>query len=75
MITLERVFAEVFSITEGTVDDSLELRSIPAWDSMSHMTLIVRIEEAFGVELTGDEIADLRSVGDVRQALRRRGIS
>jgi acyl carrier protein len=69
---IEPIFAEVFSLPEKAVNDALTLREIPAWDSMSHMHLIVRLEEAFSVEFTGDEIADFRSVGDIREALRRR---
>lgn len=73
-MSLERIFAEVFSIPEKTVNDSLDLRDISSWDSMSHMMLIARLEEEFSVELTGDEIADFRTVNDVREALNRRGI-
>ena len=69
---IEPIFAEVFSLPEKAVNDALTLREIPAWDSMSHMYLIVRLEEAFSIEFTGDEIADFRSVGDIREALRRR---
>jgi acyl carrier protein len=72
-MSLERIFAEVFSIPEKTVNDSLNLRDISSWDSMSHMMLITRVEEAFSVEFTGDEIADFRSVSDVRDAINRRG--
>lgn len=71
-MSLERIFAEVFSIPEKMVNDSLDLRDISSWDSMSHMMLIARVEEAFSVEFTGDEIADFRTVRDVREALSRR---
>lgn len=73
-MSLERIFAEVFSIPEKMVNDSLDLREISSWDSMSHMMLIARLEEAFSVEFTGDEIADFRSVRDVREAINRRGV-
>jgi acyl carrier protein len=73
-MSLERIFSEVFSIPDKRVYDSLELRDIPSWDSMSHMMLIARVEEEFAVELTGDEIADFRKVNDVREALKRRGV-
>jgi acyl carrier protein len=72
-MSLERIFSEVFFIPENGVHDSLELRDISSWDSMSHMMLIARVEEEFSVELTGDEIADFRTVNDVREALNRRG--
>lgn len=73
-MTLERIFAEVFAIPEKTVNDALALRDISSWDSMSHMMLIARVEETFSVEFTGDEIADFRSVADIREALSRRAI-
>jgi acyl carrier protein len=74
-MTLEKVFAEVFAIPESSVQDSLELRQIGTWDSMSHMILITKLEETFNVQLTGDEIADMKAVGDARNALRSHGIS
>lgn len=74
-MSLERIFAEVFSIPEAKVDDSLTLREISSWDSMSHMMLIARVEETFAIEFTGDEIADFRSVKDVREALLKRGVT
>ena len=74
-MSLESIFAEVFSIPQDGVNDSLALRNIPSWDSMSHMILIARVEEAFRVEFSGDEIADFRTLGDVRRALDQRGVT
>jgi acyl carrier protein len=71
-MSLERIFAEVFSIPEKMVNDSLDLRDIASWDSMSHMMLIARVEDAFSVEFTGDQIADFRTVRDIRGALGQR---
>jgi acyl carrier protein len=73
-MSLECIVAKVFAIPEETINDCLALRDIPSWDSMSHMMLIAKLEEDFSVELSGDEIADFRSVGDVREALKRRGL-
>jgi acyl carrier protein len=71
-MNLERIFAEVFAIPQDRVNDALALRDIASWDSMSHMMLITRLEEVFSVEFTGDEIADFRTVRDIREALGRR---
>lgn len=70
---LEQVFANVFGIATTQVSDDLQLKDIAAWDSMSHMMLILQLEEAFAVELTGDQIADMKSVGDARKAIARYG--
>ncbi len=72
--SLEAVFAEVFAIPREGITDALDLRDIPTWDSMSHMLLVVRLEQDFATQLTGDEIADLRTVADARRALRSRGL-
>ncbi|GDX12084.1 hypothetical protein LBMAG57_38560 [Verrucomicrobiota bacterium] len=73
-MTLEKVFTEVFAIPETSVNDVLELKQIAAWDSMNHMVLISRIEAVFNIQLTGDEIAEMRTVGDARAALRSRNL-
>jgi acyl carrier protein len=71
-MSLERIFAEVFSISEKMVNDSLFLREISSWGSMSHMMLIARVEEAISVKATGDEIADFWTVRDIYEVLSRR---
>ena len=70
---IETIFSAVFSIPEATIQDSTELKSIPSWDSMAHMVLITRLEEEFQVQLTGDEIADMQTVGDARRSLAGHG--
>jgi acyl carrier protein len=70
---IEKIFSSVFSIPEKTIEDSTELKSISSWDSMMHMVLITRLEEEFQVQLTGDEIADMQTVGDARRFLAGHG--
>lgn len=74
-MSLEKVFADVFMLPESAVVDTLELSAIPTWDSLTHMMLIVRIEEFYQFQLTGDEIADMKSVGDARLALQAHGVA
>ena len=72
-MTLEEIFVDVFAIPHCSVVDSLALADIPSWDSMAHMMFIVRLEEDYQIQFTGDEIADIRTVGDTRAALRLHG--
>ena len=39
------------------------LKDFSNWDSMNHMILITQIETEFDIQFTGDEIADLKTVG------------
>lgn len=72
-MSLEKIFSEIFAIPEASVVDSLALCEIPTWDSMAHMMFIVRLEEDYQIQFTGDEIADIRTVGDTRAALLAHG--
>jgi acyl carrier protein len=72
-MTVEKIFAEVFGLPESSIDDGLKLSAIATWDSMAHMQLIVALEESFKVQFSGDEIADMKSVGDARQLLKAHG--
>lgn len=73
-MNLERVIAEVFAIPEPSISDSLALSDIPTWDSLAHMMLIVRLEQDCEIQFSGDEIADLQSVGDIRATLQAHGV-
>lgn len=72
-MSLEKIFSEVFGLPEASIVDSLALKEIPTWDSLAHMMLVMRLEETYRVEFTGDEIADIRCVGDARSALLAHG--
>lgn len=72
-MSLEKIFSEVFVLPEASIVDSLALSDIPTWDSLAHMMLIVRLEETYQIQFTGDEIADMKSVGDTRSALLAHG--
>lgn len=72
-MSLEQHFSEVFGIPESSINDALVLSDIPTWDSLAHMMLIVRLEDAYQIQFSGDEIADIKSVGDTRSALLAHG--
>ena len=43
---------------------------VPAWDSLGTLTLMASLDEQFGINLTADQIADLRTVGDLAGILK-----
>ncbi len=69
------VLVETFRCDPAQLSDTAGMADVPGWDSLSHMKLVLAIEQAFAIELTGDEIADLQSIGAIRNALRQRGIT
>ena len=56
---------DMMELEEGdlTVDKALE--DIEEYDSMAKLSLIVLMEDEFGVKLTGDVIKGFKTIGDI----------
>jgi acyl carrier protein len=65
---LQPIFRDILD-PELVVTESLDASQVPQWDSLNHISLVVAIESEFGVELTAEELASLRTVGDMARLL------
>lgn len=72
MTELNAIFRDVFEDDELVVGRETTAADVEAWDSLQHVSLILRVESHFGVRLSSAEVADLRSVGDLLDILNRR---
>ncbi len=70
---LYTVLKDSFNVNEPEMNDDSKLMEYGEWDSMTHMFFITRLEEVFEIELTGDEIADMQTVGDVKKIIISKG--
>jgi len=64
----EKVFEivrEVFARPELVVTLDTTAADVQGWDSFSHMSLIVMIEESFGIAFETEEIGMMGRVGDL----------
>ena len=69
MITLKKILKDCFSMKESEFTDEQSIIQLEDFDSMNHMMFIAQIEEGYGIELTGDEIASMVTIGDIKQLL------
>lgn len=63
---LDKIFSDVLKLDLAHVADQLTMAQVDGWDSLTHMDLIVEIEGQFGFMLNGDEIAEMVSIGAIR---------
>jgi len=56
------------------VDDDTSVTSLQQWDSLAHITLILALEEEFGLSFTPDEAAEMLSVPDIERILASRPV-
>lgn len=69
MKDLETVIAETFNVRESDVTDSMEMKSVDSWDSLTHMELIANLECEYDIEFTADEIMEMITVEKIRKIL------
>lgn len=71
----DRAFIETFDIESEDLDENLEYQSIPAWDSVGHMSLIAELEDSFDISLELDDVIEFGSYKTGIETLKKYGVS
>ncbi|QEE15405.1 acyl carrier protein [Promethearchaeum syntrophicum] len=71
---LINMLLEVFNIKSEEITDDATPDDIESWTSISHMDLMARFEEKFGLELDVEEITEMDSIGAIKETLKNHGI-
>jgi acyl carrier protein len=69
---IRKIMAAVFEMNAVDIEDSDDSTTIPNWDSLNHMNLIVALEEEFDVRFEDDEIVELTSLKAIENSLASR---
>jgi len=56
--------AEVLGVPPGTLSPDSAFGSVPAWDSVMHLRLVMEIEARYGVRLPFEKLPQIRSLRD-----------
>ena len=72
MEELDSILSATLKVPADQLGDDKGMEDVPAWDSLSHMDLILAIESHFAIELTGDDIADMVTLGAIREVIGKR---
>lgn len=59
------LFVDVFDMDPSDMNPDLTIDDVDSWDSMSHIDLIIRLEERTGIKLKPAEIVILTSVRSI----------
>lgn len=62
---VRKVICEQLSVTEGEVSDDKRFQEDLNADSLDVVELIMALEEEFGIEIPDDDVANMKTVGDV----------
>jgi acyl carrier protein len=68
---LQEVFDATF-LEKVDVRADLSARDVPEWDSLAQISLILAVEEAFGVHFRVGEVEATKNVGDLAGLILKR---
>ena len=69
MEKLNNILCEVFRLKGNELDDKLTMEDIESWDSLTHMDLITSIEEGLNIQLTMDDIMNMKDVKTIKSVV------
>lgn len=61
--------ADVFGVPAAELSDSSSSETIEAWDSISHLNLMLAVEQAFGVRIEPEQMVELTSIARIANAV------
>ena len=71
MEKITQLIARVLNVDESTINDTSSPETIPEWDSLNGILMVVQLEKNFNVKFTMDEVVAVQKVADIEDALRR----
>jgi acyl carrier protein len=67
-----RVIADVLGVDPAAIGPDASPDTIPAWDSVQHLNLVIALEEEFGARFTPEEIEEAVGVRALTTILERK---
>jgi acyl carrier protein len=71
--SLRGVLSEVFETPMEEIADDASIESLPAWDSLRQLELMLALELEFGVRIPADAMLELQSVALIEEFLDEHG--
>ncbi len=69
---IQTIFRELFDDPGLTVHTTTTADDIEEWDSLSHVNLVLQIEQEFGIRFALGEMQALKNVGDMLALIERK---
>lgn len=56
--------SDLFGVPVDQISAASSAQTLDNWDSIQHLNLVLAVEEKFGLQLSPEEIEQMKSVGD-----------
>jgi acyl carrier protein len=63
------ILSGVFQMDVNKIKDETTMEDVDRWDSLTHMKLIVSLEQAYNIEFSAEQIMAMKSIGAIKAIL------
>ncbi len=71
MEKINDIISKTFKLSAEESLKNLGMNQVAKWDSITHMDLIVNIENEFNIQLSGDDIAEMITFDAIRETVKK----
>ena len=72
---LKELLADVFGVSPAEIGDDASPETIPQWDSLHHLEVMMGLEMEFGVKISTEDVPALLSLEAIEEYLRAQGVA
>lgn len=71
---LKSILADTLGISEARLAEEASTETLPEWDSVAHINIVLSLEARYGLSFSPDEILNLGSIREIERILQQRGV-
>jgi acyl carrier protein len=68
---IQNILTTILDINFLEYGESIDINNCDAWDSMSHLKLILELERVFSITFSDDEFIEMTSFNEILKAIKR----
>jgi acyl carrier protein len=66
---LKQALADVFGIDIDSINENTSVDTVPEWDSLKHLNLVLALESEFDISLTAEQTVEILSYPLIKAVL------
>ena len=71
---LEKVIGLILGVPTETLGDDSNSDNTPGWDSLRQLSILLAVENTYGVSISTKEALDMNSVASIKAVLKKHGV-
>ena len=68
---VKSIASDIFGVPTDKITAESSPETIENWDSMQHLNLVLAVEEKFGVQLSPEDIEQMKNIGAVAKLVEK----